>query len=189
MCIRDRVNTEDMAAFQPLEAMLSRADRWNDLYSVYRDAIRDTLDMDRKKALLFKVSALQEDKLDDPTAAIGTFREIIDLDSEDEQATRALDRLYTTLGRYQDLAELLLRRIERADRSGAVELGKWSELTPVSYTHLIGCLRSTRAMKVRSWLSPACTKKRSASRRSSRSCFVRNRAARTSRRRSRCWKR
>ena len=123
------VNSEDMAAFQPLEAMLSRADRWNDLYSVYRDAIRDTLDMDRKKALLFKVSALQEDKLDDPTAAIGTFREILDLDSEDEQATLALDRLYTSLGRYQDLAELLLRRIERADRSGAAELGKWSELT------------------------------------------------------------
>ena len=108
--------------------MLRRSERWNDLYSVYRDAIRDTLDLDRKKALLFKVSALQEQKLDDPNAAIGTFREILDLDSEDEPATLALDRLYTTLARYQDLAELLIRRIERAERGGAAELAKWSQL-------------------------------------------------------------
>jgi tetratricopeptide (TPR) repeat protein len=122
------VSSEDMAAFRPLEAMLRRSERWNDLYSVYRDAIRDTLDLDRKKALLFKVSALQEQKLDDPNAAIGTFREILDLDSEDEPATLALDRLYTTLARYQDLAELLIRRIERAERGGAAELAKWSQL-------------------------------------------------------------
>jgi tetratricopeptide (TPR) repeat protein len=67
------VNTEDMAAFEPLESMLSRATRWNDLYSVYREAIRDTLDQNRKKSLLFKVSALQEERLEDPTAAIGTY--------------------------------------------------------------------------------------------------------------------
>ena len=43
------VSSEDMAAFRPFEAMLRRSERWNDLYSVYRDAIRDTLDLDRKK--------------------------------------------------------------------------------------------------------------------------------------------
>ena len=122
------VNNEDMEAFGPLESMLQRAERWNDLYSVYRDAIRETLNQERKKALLFCVSSLQEERLNDPTAAVDTFREILDLDSEDEQATLALDRLYVSLERHQDLAELLIRRIERAERGGSAEIEKWCQL-------------------------------------------------------------
>jgi tetratricopeptide (TPR) repeat protein len=119
-------NSEDMAAFERLEAMLTRAGRWHDLHSVYRDAVRDTLDQGRKKALLFKISALQEDKLSDPSAAVSTYREILDVDSDDEAATLALDRLYTDLARWPDLSELLLRRLERADRTE--QRDKWIEL-------------------------------------------------------------
>ena len=122
-------NHEDMAAFDRQEAMLQRAARWNDLYSVYREATDLTLDQDRKKTLLFKISALQEAQLDDKTAAISTYREILDFDSDDEQATLALDRLYTELARWQDLAELLIRRIERAGRTeNAAAQAKWIEL-------------------------------------------------------------
>ena len=119
-------NNEDMPAFTSLEAMLTRAGRWNDLYAVYREAANQTLDQGRKKALLFKISALQEAQLDDASAAIGTYREILDVDSDDEEATLALDRLYTALARFQDLAELLIRRIERADRGAQQD--KWVEL-------------------------------------------------------------
>lgn len=120
-------NSEDASAFERLEAMLTRSARWHDLHGVYRDAVRDTLDQGRKKALLFKISALQEDKLGDPSAAVSTYREILDVDGDDEQATLALDRLYTDLLRWQDLAELLIRRIERADR-GPEQRDKWIEL-------------------------------------------------------------
>lgn len=119
-------NSEDMPAFTRLETMLVRAGRWHDLHSVYRDAVRDTLDQGRKKGLLFKISALLEEKLGDPGAAVSTFREILDLDSDDETATLALDRLYTDLARWPDLAELLIRRLERADR--AEQKDKWIEL-------------------------------------------------------------
>jgi len=120
--------TEDMQAFEALEAMLMRVGRWNDLYSVYRDAANQTLVEARKKDLLFKISRLQEEQLDDKSSAIRTYREILDLDSDDEDATLALDRLYIELARWPDLAELLIVRIERADRAGAAQLGKWIEL-------------------------------------------------------------
>ena len=119
-------NSEDLAAFDRLEAMLIRAERWTDLLAVYRDAISQTLDEKRKKTLLFKVSRLEEERLYEPTAAIRTYREILDLDSDDEDATLHLDRLYSELARWQDLAELLIRRIERSDRGSLAD--KWIEL-------------------------------------------------------------
>jgi tetratricopeptide (TPR) repeat protein len=109
----------DAEAFSLLEAMLSRAGRWSDLRAVYREAADITLDLHRKKELLFKMSRLQEVHLGDAVAAIGTYREILsDVDADDEQATLALDRLYTALARFEDLAELLIARLGRAE--GAV---------------------------------------------------------------------
>ena len=52
-------HTEDMPAFDALTAMLIRVGRWNDLYSVYRDAANQTMVESRKKSLLFNISRLQ----------------------------------------------------------------------------------------------------------------------------------
>ena len=65
-----------MAAFNPLEAMLIRAERWSDLLAVYREAVTQTLNDSRKKALLFKISHLEEERLYELPAAIRTYREI-----------------------------------------------------------------------------------------------------------------
>ena len=110
-------DSEDMAAFQPLESMLTRAECWSDLLAVYRDAVTQTLNDGRKKQLLFKISRLEEERLYELPAAIRTYREILDLDSDDEDATLQLDRLYGDLSRWQDLSELLMRRIEKAERT------------------------------------------------------------------------
>ena len=128
------VDSRDAEAFRLLEMMLTRAERWNDLLTVYREAADNTLDQAHKKSLLFRMSALQEEALDDAAAAIRTFREILDVDADDAKATAALDRLYTALSRWQDLAELLIRRIERADALAAeapervVGEGSWTAL-------------------------------------------------------------
>jgi len=119
-------NSGDFQAFEHLEAMLLRAERWMDLLAAYGDAVKETLDPSRKKALLFKTSRIEEERLYEPTAAIRTYREILDLDGDDEEATLHLDRLYSELARWQDLSELLMRRIERADRAG--HANKWTGL-------------------------------------------------------------
>ncbi len=110
-------NSEDLFAFDRLEAMLLRTERWMDLLAVYLDAIKETLDSSRKKALLFKTSRLEEERLFEPTSAIRTYREILDLDGDDETAILELDRLYVELARFTDLSELLMRRIDREERS------------------------------------------------------------------------
>jgi tetratricopeptide (TPR) repeat protein len=112
------LDANDEAAFFNLEQLLSRAKRWHDLLGVYRDAGDATLDMARKKQLLYKQAALTEDELTDADAAIDVWRAVVDLDDEDERAITALDRLYTSGKRWHDLVELTLRRLEKAEDGG-----------------------------------------------------------------------
>ena len=85
------VDAGDAEAFRLLEMMLTRAERWSDLLTVYREAADSTLDQGHKKSLLFRMSALQEEALDDAPAAIRTYREVLDVDADDVKATSALD--------------------------------------------------------------------------------------------------
>ncbi|HEY2747131.1 MAG TPA: hypothetical protein VGL86_21055, partial [Polyangia bacterium] len=112
------LDANDEAAFFNLEQLLARAKRWPDLLEVYRNASDATIDIPRKKALLYKQAALHEDELGDADAAVDTWRAVVDLDSEDERAIAALDRLYTKGLRWHDLVELTLRRLERVEEGG-----------------------------------------------------------------------
>ncbi|MGZ3426999.1 MAG: hypothetical protein ACXVCV_10145, partial [Polyangia bacterium] len=109
------LDSNDEAAFFNLEQLLSRSKRWADLLGVYRDATDATLDVARKKALLYKQAGLLEEELADADAAIDTWRAVIDLDDEDERAITALDRLYTRGSRWHDLVELTMRRLSRVE--------------------------------------------------------------------------
>ncbi|MGZ3407866.1 MAG: tetratricopeptide repeat protein, partial [Polyangia bacterium] len=109
------LDSNDEAAFFNLEQLLSRSKRWADLLGVYRDATDATLDVARKKALLYKQAGLLEEELADADAAIDTWRAVIDLDDEDERAITALDRLYTRGSRWHDLVEHTMRRLSRVE--------------------------------------------------------------------------
>ncbi len=108
----------DEAAFFNLEQLLSRAKRWHDLLGVYRDAADATIDVARKKQLLYKQAGLLEDELADADGAVDTWRAVLDLDDDDDRAVAALDRLYTTGKRWHDLVELTLRRLEKVEQGG-----------------------------------------------------------------------
>ncbi|MSP60174.1 MAG: tetratricopeptide repeat protein [Myxococcales bacterium] len=105
----------DGQAFQLLEASLLRASRWQDLLTVYRDATEGGIDNAARKVLLFKICDLQQAKLKDPAAAIDAYRAVLDVDGEDVRAITALDHLYVEAKRWHDLADLLQRRLEKAD--------------------------------------------------------------------------
>ena len=109
------LDARDEAAFFNLEQLLGRARRFDDLLQVYRDAADGTIDLERKKTLLYKVATLQEGELGDADGAIDTWRAVLDLDGEDERAVTSLDRLYTSGERWHDLVELTLRRLERLE--------------------------------------------------------------------------
>jgi tetratricopeptide (TPR) repeat protein len=116
------IDARDEAAFLNLEQLLTRAARWQDLLDVYRDAGEHTLDVERKKTLLFKQAGIQEEHRSDFDAAIDLYRAVLEIDSEDARAMSALDRLYTSGKRWHDLVELISRRLDGADENGWIAL-------------------------------------------------------------------
>ncbi|HEX2574271.1 MAG TPA: tetratricopeptide repeat protein [Polyangia bacterium] len=111
-----RHEAADAAAFQGLESMLTRARRWTDLLEIYRDAAEGSLELPRRKELLFKICQVYEHALQDRDAAIDAYRAVLELDEEDTRAIAALDRLYVTSKRWHDLVELLTRQFERVPK-------------------------------------------------------------------------
>ena len=116
------IDNADELAFVNLEKLLTGAARWRDLIEVWRDAADATLDMDRRKALLFKQASVEELELGSPGAAVDRYRAVLDVDPEDGKAIAALDRLYISGKRWHDLVELIQRRLERADGSAWIAL-------------------------------------------------------------------
>jgi tetratricopeptide (TPR) repeat protein len=109
-----RFDPDREEAFKALEALLHRNSAWPELLELYREAADRALGSMDKKDFLFKMAAAQEEKLDDAGAAIEIYREVLDVDEDDERAITALDRLYYNEERWTDLAELFHRRIEQA---------------------------------------------------------------------------
>ncbi len=116
------LDANDEVAFHNLEQLLTRAHRWQDLLETYRESAEGALDLERKKTLLFKQAAIQENELKEVDPAIDLYRAILDVDSEDPRAVAALDRLYTDGKRWHDLVELLVRRLEQAEGPGWIAL-------------------------------------------------------------------
>ncbi len=109
------LDANDQVAFGNLELLLNRSKRFGDLLQVYRDAADGTLDMTRKKALLYKQAALQEGELADADGAVDSWRAVLDFDGDDDKAVTSLERLYRAGSRWHDLVELTLRGLERVE--------------------------------------------------------------------------
>ncbi len=106
---------DDMGVFADLEAMLRRAERWYALVEVYEDAARTTMDDRRRIELLTRTAEVREQHLNDINAAIDAHRTVLDIDPGAQHAASELDRLFSDQSRWDELAELLTTRIERAD--------------------------------------------------------------------------
>ncbi len=64
-------------------------------------------DPSAKRRLLVRLADLEEQTLGDPTAAIRTYRERVELDPSDVDALRSLERLYTERRSWAELADVL----------------------------------------------------------------------------------
>lgn len=100
------------SAFRALEGLFQRTGAWRDQLDLYREAADRSTDVGERKDYLFRMAAVQEEMLEDPSAAIDLYREILDADERDSSAIGALDRLYRAQERWTDLAELFMRRID-----------------------------------------------------------------------------
>jgi tetratricopeptide (TPR) repeat protein len=101
-------------AVSALVDLYSRTAAWDDLVDLYVRLADESTDPDEKKTLLLKVCQLFEDVLDDVPRAIDTWRRVHALEPENAAAYRALERFYTQVEAWDDLAELRREEIRHA---------------------------------------------------------------------------
>ncbi len=119
------IDPRDQAAFDAMEKLLERAERWRDLLEVYREAadgVMDAAEIERRKTLLFKQAGLLESKLNDADGAIDMYRAVLEVDPVELRALEALDRLFAEGRRWHDLIELLIRQLEGAAGASWISL-------------------------------------------------------------------
>lgn len=110
------------AAFARLKAILTGAERWADLETLYLGAIATAEDDQTKVEHWHQVALLAEELIGDDAKAIGYYERIAAIDALHSDAIESLDRLYTRNERFQELAGLLDRRLETALDDDAVAL-------------------------------------------------------------------
>ncbi|HSZ81180.1 MAG TPA: hypothetical protein VLA14_02805, partial [Polyangia bacterium] len=112
----------NVGAFNALARLYRAGQRWADLRSLLDLRQTATLDPKERLDLLASTAELDEVALDDPAHAVATYEKMLDLDTADMRAHRALDRHYAAAGRWRDLEELLGTRRSFANAGEIAEL-------------------------------------------------------------------
>ncbi len=99
-------------AVEESERLSKRTGSWDDMVAVYTRALERTTDADIQRATLLRLARVYEVELGDAGNAVGTHLRVLEVAANDAEALASLDRLYAGAGMYEDLSEILRRRIE-----------------------------------------------------------------------------
>lgn len=102
-----RLDPLDEDAKTRMEALAEDTGRWNELVDIYTAVKEQVDDLDSKKVIWHRIARIQEERIGDLFGAEGTYIEIRMNDPEDLDALRALDRLFESQGRWQELVDVL----------------------------------------------------------------------------------
>ena len=100
------------SAFVRLKDILTGAERWSELESLYERTAAAVDDLGRRVEMLAEVALICEEIIEDPAKTTKHYESILELDPLHETALLSLDRLYVKQERFEDLAKLLARRHE-----------------------------------------------------------------------------
>jgi tetratricopeptide (TPR) repeat protein len=103
---------ESRELFKAVDTLLIDAKRPAERVELYRMALDHRFDAADRLGILHIIADLEENDLQEPDKAIETYRAAVEVDERDARALDALTRLYRSRQRWQDLAELYLRRAE-----------------------------------------------------------------------------
>ncbi|TMQ11339.1 MAG: tetratricopeptide repeat protein, partial [Deltaproteobacteria bacterium] len=112
-------------AVEEAERLAGAIGAWDDMVAAYTRAIDErsevaggginrTKDREVKRMTLLRMARVHDTELSDPARAVETHLRVLEIEAKDVDALAALDRLYLGAGMYDDLAEILRRRIEVA---------------------------------------------------------------------------
>ena len=98
-----------------MERLASETGLWEQAAQLYETQLESTLDGDLQITLLLRLARVYQEELQQPEQAIGKYQKVLDNDPEDRRAIMALDHLYFTGERWQELTEILRREISMAE--------------------------------------------------------------------------
>lgn len=106
----------DVDLREQLEKAAEAADAWDELTRIFEARIgSEGVEQDEQLLLLDKLAVIARDKLFKPDDAQRYFRRIIEIDPTNGQAMSALEDIYTSTRRYDDLSEVYRRRLDVTD--------------------------------------------------------------------------
>ncbi|MBP7288872.1 MAG: tetratricopeptide repeat protein [Nannocystaceae bacterium] len=86
--------------------------RWEDIATLYEEAVTKDLPSTQLRALLTKLAELYDGQLNDPAKAIHCYQRSTDIDPEDASALDALETLYTRDQKWAELLDVYRRKVE-----------------------------------------------------------------------------
>jgi golgin subfamily B member 1 len=101
----------DSEALQNLADILGRSERLPELLEVLRRQLTIEEEPGRRADLLLQMGILQQNGLRDSAGAMTTFRRVLDLRNDDQEALRRMDSLCEAEQRWPELADILIRRL------------------------------------------------------------------------------
>jgi tetratricopeptide (TPR) repeat protein len=112
------LESNNLAAIVALGELYVRTERFSDLLDIYERRIELEEDPDARLEIAYRRAKLFAQALNAPAKAMEAFEGIIDeYGVGQDDACRELERLYETESRWQDLAQLLERRVEAGPES------------------------------------------------------------------------
>jgi golgin subfamily B member 1 len=99
-------------ALEESERLAGQTASWDEMVGAYTRALERTTDRGVQRMTLLRMARVHEFELHDAARAVETHLRVLEIEPRDADALAALDRLYLGAGMYDDLAEILRRRIE-----------------------------------------------------------------------------
>ncbi len=105
-------DSENQDAISALERLYRQTNRHQDLLGIFEKKRDLATEPDERRAILFQIARLYENELANPSAAIATYRQVLEENERDPEALVALDRLYRDQSDWEPYVEVLRARIE-----------------------------------------------------------------------------
>ncbi len=99
-------------AIEEAERLAKETAGWDELVAVYTRALERHSDREVRRQTLLRLARVHEHELRDAHHAVETHLRVLEIEPKDPDALAALDRLYLGAGMYDELVEVLHRRIE-----------------------------------------------------------------------------
>ncbi len=102
----------DEESADDIERLAAELGAWERAADAFAVRASSTLDPEVARALYGRLAAIAEGHLGDDARAVEAYSRAIEQAGDDDEALRALDRLYSKLSAWEDLAEILDRRVQ-----------------------------------------------------------------------------